>query len=572
MPRPQLEYQYIKLLNLFGNHQQKTTLSQISSALFCSTRHARNIIKDMQNKGWLLWESQHGRGKKSTLRLFFNDFEFNELCINHRVEQGRQAEAYSLIHQDEKSLEQFITRSFGYEVRNDKRVLRVPYYRSMPNLNPRSALRRSENHLVRQIFNGLTTFNEEKQEVVGDIAFFWKKIDEMTWKFYLRPSVYFHNGKILDSNDVVWSLKRCRDISNVFGHLAEIKASDSLSVIIRLTQCDENLPLLLSDTSAMITPFKHSGTPDFSRYPIGTGAYRVSTNNEHHILLQAFDRYFGFRSLIDEIDIVTIPYEENSSAPISTDYFSQPGEKVVSGWVDNAISNSDANSFKETLIEQGAYFLIYDSRQAEFDNLATRNWFNDVMQDCYLLSQFPQHERPYWITAKSFLPDYWHVPNYSERAKPVKNSFILAYCTDHPECRLFSKAIQYLLGKHKIHLTLKEIEYEQWSSGEVDADIWLGSVMIPEPRLWCCCKWLFDTPVIRQSLTGANNNLLKRLQDSWVSGKLSDESVISQSLSLGWVRPLLHHWLKLNCSTKARGVKLNNLGWFDFKSIWLTED
>ncbi|CAH0540254.1 SgrR family transcriptional regulator [Vibrio marisflavi] len=572
MHRPQLESQYIKLLNLFGNHQQKTTLSQISSALFCSTRHARNIIKDMQNRGWLLWSSQHGRGKKSTLKLFFNDFEFNELCVKSRVEQGRQAEAYSLIHQDEKSLEQFISRRFGYEVRNDKRVLRVPYYRSMPNLEPCSALRRSEMHLVRQVFNGLTAYNEEKQEVIGDIAFYWKQIDDLTWKFYLRPGVYFHNGKILDSADVVWSLKRCKDSSNVFDHLVEIKASDSLSVTIRLNQCDRKLPLLLSDISAMILPNKRAGISEFSSYPVGTGAFRVKANDEYHLQLQAFDRYFGFRSLIDEVDIVTIPYTQSHSTPISTDYFSQPGKKILSGWVDNSTINDDTSAFKETLIEQGAYFLIYDSRQPEFENPAIRNWFNEALQDCYLLSQLPLHERPYWMPAKSFMPDYWHTSVNSDRTGPTNDSFVLAYCTDHPEYQMFSEAIQHLLAQHNIRLTLKEIEYAQWSAGEVYADIWLGSVMIPEPRLWCCCKWLFDTPVVRCSLTGTDKNLLDQLQIKWVSGQISDEEVISQSLALGWVRPLFHHWLKLNCSTKAKGVKLNSLGWFDFKSIWLAED
>lgn len=37
----------------------------------------------------------------------------------------------------------------------------------------------------------------------------------------------------------------------------------------------------------------------------------------------------------------------------------------------------------------------------------------------------------------------------------------------------------------------------------------------------------------------------------------------------GWLQPLFHHWLRLQGPAQARGIRLNNLGWFDFKSAWL---
>ncbi|PPS57948.1 hypothetical protein CRX72_08400 [Pantoea sp. BRM17] len=32
--------------------------------------------------------------------------------------------------------------------------------------------------------------------------------------------------------------------------------------------------------------------------------------------------------------------------------------------------------------------------------------------------------------------------------------------------------------------------------------------------------------------------------------------------------PLFHHWLLLEGQRSMRGVRLNTLGWFDFKSAW----
>lgn len=571
MSRLQLESQYLKLLSVFGTHRQRVTLSEVSSVLFCSDRHTRNVIKELKNQGWIEWTAQHGRGKKSELKLRHNDFEFNELRVDKLINQGRVSDAIALVHEDEKSLEQFLSNRFGHEIRNDKRSLRVPYYRSMPNLYPCTDLRRSENHLIRQIFNGLTIYNEEKEEVEGDLAFNWKQLDEVTWKFYLRPAVYFHNGKQLDSQDVVASLLRCCKRSKLFQHIVKVKATDSLSVIISLSHSDAHLPLLLTDVKAMILPANHLAMRNFARYPIGTGAYRVKSNDELHLQLQAFDRYFGYRSLIDEVDIVTIPSDGYHFVPISTDYFSRTGDGVLSGWVNNSLENNTGENFQETLIEQGAYFLIYDSRCSELEDVEVRNWFNYVFQDCFLLGNFPEIERQYWIPAKSFMPDYWHTHFDCQRVKPDKQRFTLAYSLDHPEYRMFAQAMKTICSQHNISLQLEEIEYSQWALGDFEADMWLGSVMFSTPKLWSCAKWLFDTQVVRKSLSGKSEDLIDDLLIRWQTGQISDERVIATCLDFGRIKPLFHHWLKLNCSPRAKGVKLNSLGWFDFKSVWLAE-
>ncbi|PUY22463.1 transcriptional regulator SgrR, partial [Cronobacter sakazakii] len=34
------------------------------------------------------------------------------------------------------------------------------------------------------------------------------------------------------------------------------------------------------------------------------------------------------------------------------------------------------------------------------------------------------------------------------------------------------------------------------------------------------------------------------------------------------ILPLIHHWLMLQGQRSMRGVRMNTLGWFDFKSAW----
>jgi SgrR family transcriptional regulator len=32
--------------------------------------------------------------------------------------------------------------------------------------------------------------------------------------------------------------------------------------------------------------------------------------------------------------------------------------------------------------------------------------------------------------------------------------------------------------------------------------------------------------------------------------------------------PLIHHWLRIQGQRSMRGLRMNTLGWFDFKSAW----
>jgi len=41
-----------------------------------------------------------------------------------------------------------------------------------------------------------------------------------------------------------------------------------------------------------------------------------------------------------------------------------------------------------------------------------------------------------------------------------------------------------------------------------------------------------------------------------------------QRVESGDIFPLIHHWLRIEGQRSMRGVRMNTLGWFDFKSAW----
>lgn len=41
----------------------------------------------------------------------------------------------------------------------------------------------------------------------------------------------------------------------------------------------------------------------FSSMPVGTGPYAVVRNNQNQLKIHAFEDYFGYRALIDEVNV-----------------------------------------------------------------------------------------------------------------------------------------------------------------------------------------------------------------------------------------------------------------------------
>ena len=67
MSSPRLQQQFIRLWQCCDGQPQETTLSDLAVQLSCSRRHMRNLLNAMQEQGWLEWQAEAGRGKRSRL-------------------------------------------------------------------------------------------------------------------------------------------------------------------------------------------------------------------------------------------------------------------------------------------------------------------------------------------------------------------------------------------------------------------------------------------------------------------------------------------------------------------------
>lgn len=259
------------------------------------------------------------------------------------LEQDRIEQLVQLVG-DKSAVRQMLISHLGRSFRQGRHILRVLYYRPLRNLLPGTALRRSETHMARQIFSALTRINEENGELEADIAHHWKAITPLHWRFYLRPGIHFHHGRELEMRDVIASLERVCTLP-LYSHITQVISPTPWTLDIHLSQPDNWLPWLMGHVPAMILPQEWNSMANFASHPVGTGPYAVTRNNNNQLKIHAFDDYFGYRALIDEVNVWVLPEigdEPNGGLTIDgpTD-----GEKAV-----------------ESRLEEGCYYLLFDAR------------------------------------------------------------------------------------------------------------------------------------------------------------------------------------------------------------------
>ncbi|MGP2515584.1 SgrR family transcriptional regulator [Yersinia sp. 2545 StPb PI] len=586
-----LEQQYLRLLGVVGVQQVTITLQELADKLSCTKRHMRTLLVKMQQAGWLIWQSEAGRGRRSHLQLLRNTHQLLIEKAEQLLDSGDFNEAIALLGEDKQLITPLLRTKLGYRIRDDYQALRIPYYRAMANLYPGTPLRRSELHLVRQIFNGLTRINEENGQVATDLAHQWRMLDPLHWRFYLRPGVQFHDGRELSSHDVVNSLMRCTDLP-LFSHIQYVSAYGPLSVIIELNQPDPQLALLLTHHAALILPSDHASRPDFASYPVGTGPYRVAENDDWHLQIKSFDHYFGFRGLLDEVEVLIFPDLARQHTQTPTVLAEQLSIDHIQSatWLSSSISDIDyvagfaasltgkpSDSTQEMFLERGGYFLLCDSRSPHWHHIEQRRWLREVLNPYNVTQRLIEPIRPFWVPASSVLPTWFHSMHSGDKSSPFAATTMaddspvltLAYHAQHPEYTMLVTEMSHILAAQGIRLVVSELDYATWAKGDADVDLWLGTVNFAVPEEWNIGAWLLGMPLLRQSIVGGDEMRLQTYLHNWRNQSLSTEQLVREVIADGWLQPLFHHWMRLKAPPQAQGAHLNNLGWFDFQTTWL---
>lgn len=153
--------------------------------------------------------------------------------------------------------------------------------------------------ILYNIYEPLVAF-DANMKIEPGLADYWEQIDSLTWAFYLRDNVLFHNGKKFGTQDVIYSLYRPTDIpESEFKQLQDVLdtiISDGENKILLKTRTPRAF-ILYDLANIGIMPEGFNPTTE----AIGTGPYRFVEATEKMIILEAFPNYWGKKPTIKKV-------------------------------------------------------------------------------------------------------------------------------------------------------------------------------------------------------------------------------------------------------------------------------
>ncbi len=140
------------------------------------------------------------------------------------------------------------------------------------------------NVLMGQVRNNLTSVGADGQ-LYGELAESWDATpDAKTWHLNIRKGVEFHDGKTLDSTDIVDSLNHHLGADNpsaangLLAGVVSVTADGKNRVVVELSGGDADFPFILSDYHLNMCPSNGDGTIDWQSGN-GTGGYILVDHN-----------------------------------------------------------------------------------------------------------------------------------------------------------------------------------------------------------------------------------------------------------------------------------------------------
>lgn len=556
MSSPRLRTQFETLFEHFNGQDSDTRIEDITEVLFCTRRNARIVLNKLSEEGWVEWRPSAGRGKHSQLIFKQNRQDVGEGLAKRYLEQGRIEQALQVLNHDANRLTQVIQNYLGVQHRQGQQVLRLPYYRPLAMLNPSKPHRRSEQNIIQQVFSGLTQL-DENDKLIQDLAHSWEHTDGERWRFYLRAQVRFHNGKLLDTEQVVahlFSLKQ----QPLFSHIETVSTPSPLVVDVELSQADYYFDLLLAETSAKILPCLSEQTEDFDQLPIGTGPYRVCVNDDKRLILEAFDHYFGYRPLVDRVEVWVI---EEKHSSIVYPSLSQPN-----------LSTQRLDDDVE--LDPGCTYVSVNQKSGLAQDPSWRDYFASKITTFNLFTQLPQEAivELGLLPAHGIKPGWYHSHPPKLLAPPAEATITIAYHSEHPVFPTIAKAIAILLKQDGLSVQFNRYEHAPDNVDEID--LWIKPMGIGTHRDEMLRGWLLNYSDLDLLVSDEQHSKLRLMIEHWQQTQRKPfpaREIGRYLVESHMIIPMFHCWLgvsKDHCGA-LQNAKCNALGWFDFSRVWV---
>lgn len=243
------------------------------------------------------------------------------------------------------------------------------------------------------IYDTLVQYKEDTTDLAPALAEMWdNSTDGLTWTFYLRQGVTFHDGSPFNAHVAAYSLNRPNaQLGNFFNEtISHIIALDEFTLEIQLnTPYAPFLSLIASTQNSIVSQaaVTHYGE-DFEYNPVGTGPFKfVRWDRNDQIVLQANDSHWAGKPAIDKLIFRSIPdnslrFMELQAGHIHAMEFPNP----------EVLSEIQIDPMLDLLMQPSLNvgFLAMNMEKPPFDNLKVRLAINHAFNKVEIIEKLYQ--------------------------------------------------------------------------------------------------------------------------------------------------------------------------------------
>ncbi|MFW7524663.1 SgrR family transcriptional regulator [Vibrio ostreicida] len=574
---------YTRLTSLGTGEAVKVVLPQLAELCCTSPRHARNLLHQMQQHGWLIWTPKVGRNQRSSLQLNLPLDQLKQQLASERVRLGQYQKALLILDNDQAAFGRLLRTTSGASLREGRLHIQLTYKRSFERLVPHQLQRSSERFLLRQIYCCLVSSHRDGT-LEPQLAHHWHyDQDTYQWTFYLRPALTFHDGSALDADGIARLFTKLSTLPNYrqeLSHLVNITAPMANQIVFQLDKPDFGFGGLISGVKYAIQPMSQLSEKN-NLNVIGSGPFKVSEHSQTRLCLDAFEQYYHCRALTDQVTIWKLEEHQLADKKIQTN---QPGaqeSRECRYYLAAEAGHQTDDDSHQSRIEEGCLFVLFNQTSTAGLNEDQRRYLSSFLSAQRVYQQLSQSQTLFGCEqASNLLPMWQPIVRPNAPATDLPHHITIAVY-DYSALKNCAYAIQTMLASLGTEVTVNVYSYRALSelaqNNKLSETLVITNINLDDNRHASAFSSLYHNPVVQHCLgqtlsdwlTHSLNTLRSTTQLKHYLEAL--EPIASAMITQYWLSPLFHHRQTLRFHGVLKNVQLTNWGWPDIKNVWSTD-
>ncbi len=257
-----------------------------------------------------------------------------------------------------------------------KKTITVAHDVALSSSDPQAFSNPPHKYLYILTHTPLVRYKPDTQELIPGLAERWELADDLvTWTFYLRKGVKFHNGEELKADDVIFTWERGAKTAYStdrphYASAIELTAVDDYTVQMKLQKPNMDYAYIISQPNYGILNRKAFEDDPEKGYNVGTGAFKLKDFVEgDYYSVERFDDFWDGPVPTEEIIVKTVT--EPSAQVVAL----QNGELDIALYVDPIqydIIESDPNLVLQRYTSASINHLAMNSSKEPLNNVKLR--------------------------------------------------------------------------------------------------------------------------------------------------------------------------------------------------------